>query len=193
MLAVLDIFWPRPASGPGGDRFFGPVSPPVHLSGGRGDPNLTILMPKIGICRLLKSRSPLKEDRGQCFEVWQFWAFLAPHGLGTRGKRFLGPVSPPVHLSGGRGTQIGPFYSARQANFSHFAVTRPNCHPEFRTHFATRVRVSPVISQAISHFAVPFLRAISPLVSHFAAGPLRPCFCHFFSFRRLRVQLGRPL
>ena len=35
--------------------------------------------------------------------------FLAPHGLGTRGKRFLGPVSPPVHLSGGRGTQIGPF------------------------------------------------------------------------------------
>ena len=35
--------------------------------------------------------------------------FLVPHGLGSRGKRFLGPVSPPVRLSGGRGTQIRPF------------------------------------------------------------------------------------
>ena len=58
---------------------------------------------------LPKSRSPLKVDRGQCFEFWQFgglfWRFFWP---GSRGKRFLGPVSPPVHLSGGRGTQIGP-------------------------------------------------------------------------------------
>ena len=36
--------------------------------------------------------------------------FLAFSGLGTRGKRFLGPVSPPVHLSRGRGTQTGPIY-----------------------------------------------------------------------------------
>ena len=36
--------------------------------------------------------------------------FLVSDGLGTRGKRFLGPVSPPVHLTRGRGTQIGPFY-----------------------------------------------------------------------------------
>ena len=59
---------------------------------------------------LLKSRSPLKVDRGQLFVFFcSFGPFLDPHGLGTRGKRFLGPVSPPVHLSGGRGTQLGPF------------------------------------------------------------------------------------
>ena len=38
-----------------------------------------------------------------------FGSFLASDGLGTRWKRFLGPVSPPVHLSGGRRTQTGPF------------------------------------------------------------------------------------
>ena len=40
-----------------------------------------------------------------------FGPFLASDGLGTRGKRFLGPVSPPVHLTRGRGTQIGPCLS----------------------------------------------------------------------------------
>ena len=34
---------------------------------------------------------------------------MAEFWPGGRGKRFLGPVLPPVHLSGGRGTQIGPF------------------------------------------------------------------------------------
>ena len=38
----------------------------------------------------------------------RFWPFLVSSGLGTRGDRFFGPVSPPVHLSRGRRTQIGP-------------------------------------------------------------------------------------
>ena len=58
---------------------------------------------------LPKSRSPLKVHRRHFFE---FWLFRVVFGVffwpGSRGKRFLGPVSPPVHLSGGRGTQIGP-------------------------------------------------------------------------------------
>ena len=58
----------------------------------------------------LKSRSPESRSApgGQLLNVGSFGPFLAPHGLGTRGNRFLGPVSPPVHLSGGRWTQIGP-------------------------------------------------------------------------------------
>ena len=36
--------------------------------------------------------------------------FLASDGLGTTGKRFLGPVSPPVQLTRGRGTQIGSLW-----------------------------------------------------------------------------------
>ena len=56
--------------------FFGPARPrdqgetlprtrftPSALVRRSGDPNRTILMPKIGFCRLLKSRSPFKVDR----------------------------------------------------------------------------------------------------------------------------------
>ena len=85
-------FWHFFLFGPGrrGKRFLGPVSPPVHLSGGRG----TQIGPFGG----------------------HFWSTIASLGPclvfiwpGSRGKRFLGPVSPPEHLSGGRGTKIGPF------------------------------------------------------------------------------------
>ena len=50
-----------------------------------------------------------------------FGPFLASDGLGTRGKRFLGPVSPPVHLSGGRRTQIGPCLSHFWVLWARFA------------------------------------------------------------------------
>ena len=46
---------------------------------------------------------------GNFLNFGSFGPFLASDGLGTRGKRFLGPVSPPVHLPRGRRTQIGPF------------------------------------------------------------------------------------
>ena len=39
-----------------------------------------------------------------------FGHFLASDGLGTRGKHFLGPVSPPVQLPRGRRTQSRPFW-----------------------------------------------------------------------------------
>ena len=35
--------------------------------------------------------------------------FLVFFRVGSRRKRFFGPFSPPVHLSRGRGTQIGPY------------------------------------------------------------------------------------
>ena len=77
MLAVLGLFWPRPASGPGGIASLDPFHPQ---------------------CTCPEVARP-KSDM----------FFLRVFRLGSRGKRFFGPFSPPVHLSRGRGTQIGPY------------------------------------------------------------------------------------
>ena len=57
----------------------------------------------------IKSSSPDSRSApgGDFLNFSSFWHFFL-FGPGRRGKRFLGPVSPPVHLSGGRRTQIGP-------------------------------------------------------------------------------------
>ena len=56
----------------------------------------------------LKEKPLLTYIGGTLLNVGRFELFLASDRLGTRGESFLGPVSPPVHLSRGRGTQIGP-------------------------------------------------------------------------------------
>ena len=41
---------------------------------------------------------PLKIDRGQIFEFWQFLAFFGLGRSRDQGDRFFGPVSPPSAL-----------------------------------------------------------------------------------------------
>ena len=65
--------------------------------------------------RSLESRSPGGITK-ICFPRFgYFWIFFRP---GSGGERFLGHFSYPAHLTGGRGTQIGP-------NLSHFWVFDP--------------------------------------------------------------------
>ena len=96
-----------------GKRFLGPVSPPVHLPGGRG----TQIGPSTGQIWVWDPSKNM--NLGNC------WPFLAEFWPGSRGKRFLGPVSPLVHLSGGRGIQIGPFGCQFWLSGTSLKVDRP--------------------------------------------------------------------
>ena len=60
----------------------------------------------------------------------------ASAGLGTRGDRFFGPVSPSVHLSRGRRTHIGPL-------FNHFWVWGPSLKVDRMRHGPTKPRHLP--------------------------------------------------
>ena len=77
---------------------------------------VTDLIKQLGKNRGVKS---IVENRNMTFSsshlegievdiLWCYFCIGPGPGPGSRGKRFLGPLSPPVHLSGGRGTQIGP-------------------------------------------------------------------------------------